>query len=430
MSNIIDSVQIKRSAKTLTQLDNENITLKYGEPLVLPTEGLLVIGDADETNTVSSDLLIKIPDLSLADKGLYYDGTTLYDAEGNEVVLSASASDQSSKVNNVNPQASGVGTLNGTLYVSGSMYAQDGSGSATYTSDDKIPTNEDITPKWVAGTTYGVGAIVYYDATNKFYSCKTAHTASSSILPTSTYWQRLDKIRTQRLTFSTTGNGDTDNYDGIAAKTISYNSVGAAASSHTHNYAASSSAGGAATNLNVNATTSGTYYILGASSTGSQAIYRAYNASGTANTAGVRFDAATGVLYGAAWNDFAEFRETTEEPGTVVCEVGDGTMRISEKRLSAAPAVVSDTFGMVIGDEKEGTMPVAVAGRVLVKADPKEKYKVGDCVCAGINGTASVMTRKEIQTYPDRILGTISEIPTYEEWNGVKVNNRIWIKVR
>lgn len=50
------------------------------------------------------------------------------------------------------------------------------------------------------------------------------------------------------LTFSTSGNGGGNGttYNGSAARIISYNSVGAASSSHTHNYAASNSAGGAA----------------------------------------------------------------------------------------------------------------------------------------------------------------------------------------
>ncbi|MBO7697085.1 MAG: hypothetical protein J6Y28_04920 [Acholeplasmatales bacterium] len=50
------------------------------------------------------------------------------------------------------------------------------------------------------------------------------------------------------LTFSTAGNGGGNGttYNGSVARTISYNSVGAAAANHTHNYAGSSSAGGAA----------------------------------------------------------------------------------------------------------------------------------------------------------------------------------------
>ena len=42
------------------------------------------------------------------------------------------------------------------------------------------------------------------------------------------------------------------------------------------------------------------------------------------------------------------------------------------------------------------------------------------------------MSREEIVNYPDRIIGTVSEIPTYETWgtNNVKVNGRIWITVK
>ena len=46
-----------------------------------------------------------------------------------------------------------------------------------------------------------------------------------------------------------------------------------------------------------------------------------------------------------------------------------------------------------------------------------------------------IMTREEIQKYPDRIVGTVSCVPKYEEWGDgdrgpVKVNGRIWIKVK
>lgn len=80
-----------------------------------------------------------------------------------------------------------------------------------------------------------------------------------------------------------------------------------------------------------------------------------------------------------------------------------------------------------------------VAGRVLVYPyRPRDEYKPGDCVCAAPNGTVDIMTPNEIALHPDRIVGTVSCVPTYEEWGGgeladrdpVKVNGRIWIKVR
>jgi len=123
---------------------------------------------------------------------------------------------------------------------------------------------------------------------------------------------------------------------------------------------------------------------------------------------------AANVLHGAAWNDFAENRQCQDEPGTVVCEVGDGTLARATERMQAAPAVISDTFGMIIGPEGDEYSAIAVAGRVLVKINENETYKAGDAVCADKDGKVSVMTREEIKEYPDRILGYVSEIPTYE----------------
>ena len=139
-------------------------------------------------------------------------------------------------------------------------------------------------------------------------------------------------------------------------------------------------------------------------------------------------------VHGAIWNDYAEFRQSDEnEAGRVVCEKGDGTLSRSTKRLQPAAEIVSDTFGFAIGRTKICKTPIAVAGRVL--AYPNEdisKYKIGDCVCAGPNGTVSKMSRLEIIFYPDRIIGTVSEIPNYETWgvNEAPVNGRIWIKIK
>ena len=68
-------------------------------------------------------------------------------------------------------------------------------------------------------------------------------------------------------------------------------------------------------------------------------------------------------------------------------------------------------------------------------------YQVGDAVCAAPGGKVDIMTREEIMMYPERIVGTVSEIPTYDIWYGgsdgidgpkedTKINGRIWIYVR
>ena len=173
----------------------------------------------------------------------------------------------------------------------------------------------------------------------------------------------------------------------------------------------------------VNAATS-KIYVSGVSSAGASTLY--------CNTS---VYCSGSVLYGAAWNDYAEFRNTKEEiePGRCVAENGDGTLSISTNRLIPGCDVVSDTFGYAIGKTDVATTPLAMTGRVLAYPyEDRDSYKPGDAVCSGPNGTISKMTRKEIINYPDRIIGTVSEIPTYDTWGAgnVSVNGRIWIRIR
>ena len=139
------------------------------------------------------------------------------------------------------------------------------------------------------------------------------------------------------------------------------------------------------------------------------------------------------VLMGAAWNDYAEFRKAnTIEPGRVVIEDVSGEMKLSTERMQPGANIISDTYGFTIGQTEECKTPIAVAGRVLAYTfEDRNSYPLGAAVCSGPNGTVSLMTREEIREYPERIIGTVSEIPNYETWgaDNIKVNNRIWIKI-
>lgn len=142
-----------------------------------------------------------------------------------------------------------------------------------------------------------------------------------------------------------------------------------------------------------------------------------------------------GQVYGAVWNDYAEYRQTKNnvQPGYCVIETGKGDLIKSSERLQPGANIVSDTFGFAIGETEQTKTPLAVSGRVLAYPyEDRNSYQAGDPVCSGPNGTISKMTREEVREYPERIIGTVSEIPDYEVWGtgNVKVNNRIWIKVK
>lgn len=157
------------------------------------------------------------------------------------------------------------------------------------------------------------------------------------------------------------------------------------------------------------------------------------NATCTINTSGT----ITGSqVFGAVYNDYAEYRELRENIeipyGRVVIENGDDTLSLSTKRLQGGGNICSDTFGFAIGETIKAKMPIAVSGRALVYTyEDRNTYEPGDAVCTGPEGTVSKMAREEIKEYPDRIIGYVSAVPAYETWgeNNVAVNGRIWIKV-
>lgn len=145
-------------------------------------------------------------------------------------------------------------------------------------------------------------------------------------------------------------------------------------------------------------------------------------------------------VYGAYWNDYAEYRSAeTIEGGYCVTETKEGIMKKATERLQPGCRVTSDTYGFSIGESESAKTPIAVSGRVLVYPyrNPVH-YQLGAAVCSAPGGTVDIMSREEIMKYPERIVGTVSEIPDYEVWHGgttedpndIKVNGRIWIYVR
>ena len=173
-------------------------------------------------------------------------------------------------------------------------------------------------------------------------------------------------------------------------------------------------------------TTTTTYYVSGSQYTTQNSDPALFNTN---------IYVSNNVLFGAAWNDYAEYRKCNEkiEPGRCIIENGDGSLSLSTKRMQSGAEIVSDTFGFAIGKTAGCDTPIAVSGRVLAYMyEDLKNIKIGAPVCSGPNGTVSQMTTHEARKYPWLIIGTISSIPTEEEWgeNKIKVNGRVWIRVR
>ena len=152
---------------------------------------------------------------------------------------------------------------------------------------------------------------------------------------------------------------------------------------------------------------------------------------------GVAGDIYANKVYGAVWNDYAEYREGPDFilPGEVVCEKGDDTLALCNEDCAAGCYIVSDTFGFAIGQTKKANLPVAVSGRVLAyTAEDRIIYKdaIGRPVCGTKGGRIRLMTNEEAAQFPWKILGTVSSVPEYKTWGEkeVEVNGRVWIKVR
>lgn len=178
------------------------------------------------------------------------------------------------------------------------------------------------------------------------------------------------------------------------------------------------------------------YVVCGGSSVNGQFDKTATAPTGTARLNYSGYFYGTRV-YGAWYNDYAEIRESDAEyeGGTIVSIDLEGRLVKSTKRLAPVSKIVSDTFGMCIGDNDEykHKVVIAVSGRVLCTLDQEVTIDdIGKPLCSGEDGKASIMTRQEVMEYPERMIGVISSIPKEKVWGneGIKINNRVWIEVK
>lgn len=248
-----------------------------------------------------------------------------------------------------------------------------------------------------------------------------------------------------KLNNGTTEGTNQFTYNGSATKNINITpaNIGAASSSHNHDSSYVKKSGDTMTgNLTVSRsdTNDASVHVtnskgsIGLLSSTNRGLYDYTKSKWLIYTDGTKASTSY-ALYGAVWNDYAEFREgDTIDAGRCVVEVGDDTLITSTERMMPGANITSDTFGFAIGETEQAKTPIAVSGRVLAYPyESREEFKknIGRPVCSGPNGTVSIMTDEEYRNKGYCAIGTISAVPDYEEWGTgkVKVNGRVWIKV-
>jgi hypothetical protein len=189
-----------------------------------------------------------------------------------------------------------------------------------------------------------------------------------------------------------------------------------------------------------NVSTSGaTSFVLGNSSKVAAGFYTGTTAP--TNTNRLNFD---GYLYGtrvygAVWNDIADFVEVDEDfkgkPGKVYFRTDKGLVReAAERAQRGCLGIYSDTYGLSAGgDSSKKQIPLAVGGWAL--AYVRGKVRVGDALVSGPEGYLVKATLWDRLFHSERILAIYDRVEKELTWpanheNSVVVDNRVWVKVR
>jgi len=138
--------------------------------------------------------------------------------------------------------------------------------------------------------------------------------------------------------------------------------------------------------------------------------------------------------YASVWNDIADFIK-------VDCEVEYGYVYVIDENYIVKKSstycqtgiigITTDTYGFGLGNrihgDKQNMAPISIGGFVLAYVD--KLYVPGTPLTSGVDGTLTEILQEDKINHPERIVATFFK-PEYNlEWNGIKVNNRNWVKV-
>ncbi len=114
-------------------------------------------------------------------------------------------------------------------------------------------------------------------------------------------------------------------------------------------------------------------------------------------------------------------------PGFVYAMV-NGDLKIATKYCQKGlVGIVSDTYGFGLGS-KDRSMPIAIGGIVLAHVESGRKH--GDALTSSPSGKLKKMGWLKKILFPERIVATFYRVEKRNEWNGLRVEGREWVKVK
>jgi hypothetical protein len=137
-------------------------------------------------------------------------------------------------------------------------------------------------------------------------------------------------------------------------------------------------------------------------------------------------------VYNAVWNDIADMIEvpsgTVVDYGRVYCFDGEKYFSTEKRAQTNIIGIASDTYGYGLG-VKDGKhqIPIGVAGFVLAYVD--KAYEIGTELVSTKNGSLTKASFFEKIFKRNAIIATFWKDEKEENWNGISVKNRKWVKI-
>jgi len=139
------------------------------------------------------------------------------------------------------------------------------------------------------------------------------------------------------------------------------------------------------------------------------------------------------------WNDYADYQKVIGKaiPGKCYADTLQGAVLCTEYCQKSVIGIISDTYGHAVGIGEAGFAPFGISGWVLAYIEPDvvDKIEPGDALTSSPNGNLTIMLRKDVKAYPDRVVAIYKKPERAKEWgpsnhSKIQVKGRHWVKIK